>query len=268
MGFRRKAYLWAFLWVLCPPLLLIPFVTFIIRPAIKGKEPKGIKYVFWVISLIFWGVILDSPLGVIESILIALKNVYLSQITLVIDLIISILTIFLIYLAFRKSKNLHLYLPLNKFKIKWYMILLMLLSFFPLIIIIFTVPAESYRESIAHPLMIALINCIVNKFYIGVIIGFLGIGIFGPVLEEFIFRGLLLEQSHDLKRSKFKHYILDLIVCIFFGLLHLPLYFISPFIFSVIAIFLRRKTKSLIPSILMHCIWNTCVTVQTIVMCN
>ncbi len=266
MGFRKKAYLWGILLGIFPPLLIILFIISVIKPAIKGKEPDGMKYVLWIFSLIFFSTIFYIPFGELESISKVLKDINSSHIILILDLIFMILTILLIYWTFRKSRNIHLYLPIKKFKIKWYVVLLTLISFLPLIVLATSESPESYKENIAHPLRLALITCLVNKSYIGLIIGFLGIGIFGPILEEFIFRGLLLEQSRDLKRNKFMRFLMDFFVCLFFALIHLPVSFIFPFILSWVMIIIRRKTGSLIPTIIMHCIWNICIWIQTIVM--
>ena len=90
-----------------------------------------------------------------------------------------------------------------------------------------------------------------------IILGFLSIGILGPVIEEFIFRGLLLEESHEGQRKKWMRFLLDDLVCLFFAALHIPVSFFAPLLLAAAFIYIRRRTKSLVPSIFMHIAWNT-----------
>jgi membrane protease YdiL (CAAX protease family) len=93
------------------------------------------------------------------------------------------------------------------------------------------------------------------------VVGFLSIGISGPIVEEIIFRGLLLEKSHEIQRSKSMRYFLDFVVCLFFALLHIPISFIAPLILAATFIYVRRRTGSLLPSIFMHASWNSSILI-------
>jgi len=117
------------------------------------------------------------------------------------------------------------------------------------------IPSDPSDEK--HPLIIAFSVSLRNSSYFYIIIGFLSIGLFGPILEEFIFRGLLLEETHDQNRKKWVRYLLDALVCLFFAVLHIPVSFFIPLVAAIAFIYVRRRSKSLLPSIFMHIAWNT-----------
>jgi membrane protease YdiL (CAAX protease family) len=76
---------------------------------------------------------------------------------------------------------------------------------------------------------------------------------------------MLLEDSHEKKRSKGMRFVLDSVVCLFFALLHLPVSFIAPLILAVAFIYVRRRTGSLLPSIFMHASWNSSILIAMLV---
>ena len=91
------------------------------------------------------------------------------------------------------------------------------------------------------------------------------LGFFGPVLEEIIFRGMLLEDCTK-KREVKAVIFLDFVACLFFALLHVPVSFVVPLILAVAFIYVRRRSASLglqssctlrgTPQFLSRCSWQ------------
>lgn len=252
----KKYVLWGVLCGLFPPLLLLILIKAIIRPAFTGKVPQGISYFLWILGLIFIGTFSQVPVGSIEQISKALESTTFSAQFLTIDVFFIIIGLSLILFTFRAHGLPNPYLPLKRFKFDSLFIMLSPIAFLPLSTLLVTDFWTSDPGAIAHPLIIAFFKSFESGSHLGIVAGILSIGVLGPIFEEFIFRGLLLEHSHELKRRKIIRYVLDFLVCIFFAVIHLPVSFVFPFIFSALMIFLRRRTHSLIPSIILHCIWN------------
>lgn len=261
---KLRIYLTVFILVFFPPALLIYILYQIIKPAIQGQPPEGPKYVVWVLSLIFWGTILFVPIPSLGLDLTYERNFLISKIILIVELIILLLNLFLIERTFRNYSKENPFIPLKRFKIDILLVLIFLFSLFPLLVLIFPNIWSMDPNDYVHPIILSFYICLINKYYIGVLIGFLVVGLLAPILEEIIFRGLLLEESHDIHREKWVRWIIDISVCLFFAFLHMPISFIFPFIFSALAIFIKRRTKSLIPPMIMHTLWNSSILVSII----
>ena len=149
---KRKIFLWAVLWAVFPPTLIIAFIYSIIKPAIKGEEPSRLNYVIWVFGLIFWGDLLSLPFGSVSNIADALKDPEFSRITLSLDLAISIGSIFLIVSALRKRGLPNPFIPLRKFKLDKTVLILFILSFFPLLLLLLPEINLKDTKEIIHPL--------------------------------------------------------------------------------------------------------------------
>lgn len=91
--------------------------------------------------------------------------------------------------------------------------------------------------------------------------------IFAPIMEEFIFRGLLQQALDKSGTSDFSHYLIQGTI---FSLAHLAgdignggsvdfiiTHMIFTFVFAIFATFLRKKFNSLIPGILLHSLNNS-----------
>ena len=259
---KRTLYILAVVFAVCPPLLLIPMLVSVIKPAIRREIPKGLAYITWVVSLIFWGAIFSLPYGLIGSVNEGFKNIDFAGTFLVIHFITTIVGIFLILRTVKNWIKSNSYIPLRKFKIDGLISVFFLLSFLPILSLKFP---NFLETKISHPALASILLGFQLKYYWIVITGFLVVGILGPIFEEFVFRGLLLESSHDLRRSSSLRWILDISVCLFFALLHFPVSFIFPFIFSASAIFIRRKTGSLVLPIIAHIIWNSSTIIVMLV---
>lgn len=256
---KRTLYLSAVLWAICPPSLIVFILIWVIKPAIKGRQPSGISYVLWVLGLMVSGEFLKLPFGSIETISQALKDLTLSKLTLYGDATVSIASILLIIFTFRKIGIPNPYIPLNSFKIDKTIIVLWLLSFLPLLRIFVSKSISANSGDAFHPLLIAFVSCLRNRVNFPIVIGFISIGLLGPIFEEMVFRGLLLEESHEKERRKWVRISLDLMVCLFFGVLHLPVSFVIPFILALATIYVRRRSKSLVPPMVMHVSWNSSI---------
>lgn len=260
---KRSIVLWAVLYAVLPPILIIPLIKNVVGPAITGSVPTGARYGFWILSLIFWGALLELPLGRISAVSDSLRDVKFAQHLLAMDTLFSFITIWLIVLAFRRDAHRSDYLAFGRFSPKPRLWILGLLSLLPLLLIVSpTIERGGVSDEVSHPLVIAYVVSIKNGSLLGIVLGFLSVGFFGPVLEEMIFRGLLLEPSHDLKRGNWRRRLLDLAVCLLFALAHLPVSFVFPFIFSAVMIYARRSSGSLLPSTLMHIVWNSSVLIS------
>lgn len=256
---KRTLYLSAVLWAVCPPSLIVFIIIWVIKPAIKGRIPGGISYVLWILGLMAWGEFLKLPFGSVETISQALKDPTLSRLTLYAETIGSIASILLVIFTFRKIRIPNPYLPLNSFRVDKTIILLWLLSFLPLLRIVLPKSISTDSGDAFHPLIIAFVSCIRNGVTFPIVIGFLSIGLLGPIFEEIIFRGLLLEESREKERKKWVRVSLDLMVSLFFAVLHLPVSFVIPFILALATIYVRRRSKSLLPPMVMHISWNSSI---------
>jgi membrane protease YdiL (CAAX protease family) len=258
---KAKIFFWAILWAIFPPVLIFGLLIAIVKPAIRGREPDGINYILWIFGLMFLATIFYLPFGSINAISEALQNPEVCRALLLSDAIATIISISLIILTFRKRKIPNPYIPIHKFKVDKPIIILWFLSLSPLLRLLLPVTISHNPDNVVHPLIIAFTSSLQSGSYYSLVIGFLTFGLFGPVLEELIFRGLLLEQSHEKERRKVVRYLLDFAVCLFFALLHLPVSFIVPLILAVAFLYVRRRSNSLLPSIVMHASWNTSILI-------
>jgi len=260
----RNINFWAILWAIFPPILIFALFWAIIRPAIKGKEPNGVFYILWILGLICLGSILQLPFGSIDSVAQALTEPDVCRAILIVDGFATVICILLIVFTFRKNIP-NTYIPIKEFKIDRTVAILWLLSLLPLLNLISDKPFFSNPNDIVHPVLAAFAVSLKNGSILPTTIGFLSVGLFSPVLEEIIFRGLLLESSHEEKRSKDMQYALDILVCVFFAILHLPISFFVPLIIAAALIYVRRHTGSLLPCICMHASWNCSILIAILV---
>tara|TARA_B100000029_G_scaffold169637_1_gene165884 strand:- start:4 stop:861 length:858 start_codon:yes stop_codon:yes gene_type:complete len=87
-------------------------------------------------------------------------------------------------------------------------------------------------------------------FFISV---FLLIAVFTPIVEELLFRGLVL----DLLSENYGKWISILVSSVIFGFLHIhPISIFNAFCGGMIYGYLRIRTDSLWPSIILHALWN------------
>ena len=87
-------------------------------------------------------------------------------------------------------------------------------------------------------------------FFISV---FLLIAVFTPIVEELLFRGLVL----DLLSENYGKWISILVSSVIFGFLHIhPVSIFNAFCGGMIYGYIRIRTGSLWPSIILHALWN------------
>ena len=261
---RWKVFLWATLWAIFPPVIIFCFLYYVVKPAIRGKEPNGVGYVLWVLGLILVGTVFIMPFGSMSQVFAALQSPVICRSILTTDVIASLVTIGLIVLTFRKKGIPNPYVPIRRFQFDSTVLLLWLLSLLPLVTLLLPPSTVADLKRIGHPLMIAFVNSFRAGLYGSALVGFVSVVIVAPILEEIVFRGLLVEKSHDLRRRKTVRRLLDLLVCLFFAALHLPVAFVTPFLLAAAFIYVRRRTGSLVPSMVMHASWNYSVLVAVI----
>jgi membrane protease YdiL (CAAX protease family) len=258
---RARILLWAVLGAIFPPVLCILLLFSVLRPAIQGKEPHGVGYILWVLGLILLDTVFMLPFGSLTTISNALQNPAVCRSILSVNAVASMGTILIIFLTFRKKGVPNAFVPIRRFRVDKTISFLWLLSLLPLTMLL--LPASNFPNSneIGHPLIIAFIHSLRADSYKSVAIGAVSLVILTPILEEIVFRGLLVEESHEKQRKKIVRYLLDLLVCIFFATLHTPVAFFVPLILAAAFIYVRRRTGSLLPSMVMHACWNFCILV-------
>jgi len=83
---------------------------------------------------------------------------------------------------------------------------------------------------------------------------FLLVGVLGPLFEELLFRGWL----QGALRSRFSAAATVLLVSLIFALVHIdPPGLVRLFTLGLALSYLRERTGSLVPSIVLHCCWNS-----------
>ncbi|MGQ7052700.1 lysostaphin resistance A-like protein, partial [Bacillus cereus group sp. BceL245] len=92
------------------------------------------------------------------------------------------------------------------------------------------------------------------------IIYVLSIAIITPVKEEILFRGIL----YRFLEKKYNFLVSIIISSFIFGLLHGGL-LITATIMGMVFAMLYKKTQSIIPSIILHIVWNLLVSISMIV---
>jgi membrane protease YdiL (CAAX protease family) len=262
----RSPFWWVLLrgllWATVPFAFPIFLLYSVLKPAVKGKEPNGFAYVLWVLGLVFFNSICMVPIGSVTSMSGVLRSPSFCLVVLVTDIVASVITAFLILLTFRKRGIPNSFIPFRRFRMSKRVILLWALSFLPLASLLAPVSNHPDPSGIIHPLILALISSLKTTPYGSVVLGFMSFVLMAPIIEEVIFRGLLVEESHAMRRRKVNRYFLDFLVCLLFATLHTPIAFFMPFLLAVGFIYVRRHTGSLIPSMVMHASWNLSVLVS------
>lgn len=95
--------------------------------------------------------------------------------------------------------------------------------------------------------------------------GLIAIGIFGPIGEEFLFRGAVLNSLLEWEKIKGKPWRAILLSAALFSLAHInPAQLPIAFTLGLLLGWLRCKTRSLMPGILIHCLNNSLICIVTI----
>lgn len=259
-----RVLLWGVVWATVPFAFPIFLLYSVLKPAVRGREPDGFAYVLWVIGLVFFNSIGMAPFGLVTTISGAMQSPSFRLFVLTTDIVASVATILLIALTFRKRGIPNSFIPFRRFQINKRVILLWVLSFLPLASLLLPVSSQLDPREIIHPLILTFIASLKAASYGSVALGFVSFVLLAPILEEVIFRGLLVEESHERRRRKVNRYFLDFLVCLLFATLHTPIAFVMPFLLAVGFIYVRRHTGSLVPSMVMHASWNMSVLVSVV----
>lgn len=87
---------------------------------------------------------------------------------------------------------------------------------------------------------------------------FIMVGLLGPILEEFLFRGVILNQLF----MKYSPYGVIVLISVLFGLLHGPPSMIAAIFLSIVSSFIYLYSKSILLSILFHSSYNLSLYIQ------
>jgi len=85
---------------------------------------------------------------------------------------------------------------------------------------------------------------------------FISLAIITPIKEEILYRGII----HRFFEGRYNFWVGLIVSSLIFGLLHFD-YPVSATIMGAIFVLLNRKTNSLLPSMLLHGLWNLYVTI-------
>ena len=97
-------------------------------------------------------------------------------------------------------------------------------------------------------------NDFVAEGYFSLLLAILSIAILVPIMEELMFRGFVL----DVASEAYSRWVAIIISAILFALIHplYPLSVLNAFWAGIIYGYLRIRTNSLWPPILLHSLWN------------
>ena len=204
----------------------------------------------------------SCPIGSISTITGALRSPDLRLFVLFMDVVASIVTILLILLTFRKKGIPNSFIPIRRFRIDKRVLALWALSFLPSLP--FWLPHLTFltQKRLSSPAYPRIHRIVKTASTGGVALAIVSLVVLAPILEEVIFRGLLVEVSHEERRRKLNKYFLDFLACLLF--FSGPSYTSSGLRHTLMAaafIYVRRHTGSLVPSLVMHASWNLSVLV-------
>jgi membrane protease YdiL (CAAX protease family) len=248
--------------VICPPLLFIPLIYYYIYLPLKEGVIRGsrLSFYFWATSILSITAFSTLPVKNILANFFQLNNITNTQNYIIASFIFSLITIFMIFISTRNEPDQNLFLGIRKFKIDKLSIICFFLAFLPYLVLL--VDHKQTFKDISHPFVYAVVFAFVNKHYLLFVFGFLTLTIITAVLEESVFRGLLLRDYYELRPTHQK--ILLASTAIYFGLAHARLYFIGPLILAIFINRMRIAYRNLLPGITFHALWNANVTVMTI----
>ena len=238
--------------------VLFGVVTIIVKPAWMQRLPQGGKYLGWVLALIFLAPLSLVPFARIKSIADALSRPDVGLSVLFTTVIVYSLFIWLMFRATQNAEQSQ-YLPFRNFRVNPGFILALLFSASPLVWGNFE--GSFAKPHTIHPLLLAIVASIKPYPVTTLILGIVGLGIIVPIFEEMVFRGLLFEPIRNKLPTEQQRIWLDISVCLFFALLHLPRSFVTPLLLSFVFISFRKSTNSLLPSTILHAVWNISITV-------
>lgn len=125
---------------------------------------------------------------------------------------------------------------------------------FGLAVILFEIMAGITQVKPVSPYLIELMRRLMEQ---SVVLALLAGGIVGPLLEEMLFRGLILRGFLD----RYRPWQAIALNALLFGLLHLNLWqFFSAFSLGLVLAWLYYRTGSLWPCFILHSMHNTSIT--------
>lgn len=258
----KKQWIWIVCGTLFPPLLFIPLIYYYIYLPYKEGVIRGsrISFYFWASSIMAISALSALPLKNLTKNFFQLNQISTTQNFIIASFVLALLTIFMIFRSTRNEPDQNEFLGIHKFKIDKLFIICLLITFIPYTLILMKNVSLDY---IAHPFSYAIAIAFINKNYFLVFLGFLTISILTAIMEECVFRGFFLRDYLKLKPLSQK--LLLALTAIYFGAVHLPLYFVGPFVFALFLNRIRLAYKNILPTILLHALWNANITIALLV---
>jgi membrane protease YdiL (CAAX protease family) len=254
-----KTWIWLILGAICPPLLVVLLIVAILRPAIRKKIPGEPAVYFWIFCLLISDAIFLLPVGRLEGASYLFDQLGAAKTILALDAASSIFSAIVIFIVDHQTS-------IKRFKPNIYVYSGFLISLLPMLsLFVKANDLGSFKtHEITPPLMRCFLTAVKAGSLSGVTIGIISVAIVGPLLEELIFRNLLLKTRLSNSPDKNIRLLYDGGVCLLFGLLHYPISFVVPALLSALWIKVRRSTGSLLPSLLMHGVWNLSICITLI----
>lgn len=262
----KKAWAWIICGSLFPPLFVIPLIYYFFYKPLKDGVIGGSHTRFY-----YWGSLITSlsllaglPIRNLSYASLALNNPSSAQIYIFASFVLAILSIIILFVSIRNEPDKKQFLPIHNFVPDKLFLLCLTFSFLPLLSIIFGKTIT--LDQISHPFSYAIAVVFKDKSYFAVAIGFLEISITTAILEESFFRGILLRDYFKL--GKFGQRNLLLLTALYFAICHIPIAFVFPFIFALFVNRIRLAYNNLLPTIVLHALWNANVTIAILFALN
>lgn len=195
---NKKNWLWIVLGALFPPLFAIPIFYFLIFRPIKDGVIGGshIRFYFWASFITSLSLLAGLPIKNLSKAFLVLNDPANSQRYIISSFILAVISIFMLFYSTRNEPEKSHFLPIRKFKPDQLFFICLILSVFPLLMIVFEKTVN--LSEISHPFSYAIAVAFKGKDYLTVLVGMLTISITTAILEESFFRGILLRDYFTL----------------------------------------------------------------------
>ncbi|MBC7537844.1 MAG: CPBP family intramembrane metalloprotease [Bacteriovorax sp.] len=259
---NKKTWMWIIFGALFPPLFAFPLIYYFFYRPLKDGIIGGshIRFYFWGSLITSLSLLAGLPIRNLSKTFLILNNPLNAQIYIFTSFGLAILSIILLFVSIRNEPDKKQFLPIHKFKPDQLFLFCLLLSLFPLLSIIFGKTIN--LDQISHPFGYAIAVVFKNKSYFVVAIGFLVISITSAILEESFFRGILFRDYFKL--GIFGQRSLLLLTALYFAICHIPISFVSLLIFALFVNRVRLAYNNLLPTIILHALWNASVTIAVL----
>lgn len=113
-----------------------------------------------------------------------------------------------------------------------------------------------------NPIVAVVMAAAKEADFLGIVLFIIALGVLPALVEELLFRGFLYTALRR-KLSIFPSLVISAFV---FSAIHLDLGgFLQLFCLGFVFAFILEKTRSLVPSMIAHCMWNSCTFIMALV---